>query len=56
MRDKLEQLADRLLDKLWDWIEPLAGKCPVCAFLRGMALGVIGWQLCYLLSQLGDWL
>lgn len=52
MRAKLVYLADRLLDKLFDWLEPLAGTCPVCAFVRGVAAGVIVWQVCFLLAQL----
>lgn len=29
---------DRVLIKLFDVLEPIAGPCPVCAFCRGIAL------------------
>jgi hypothetical protein len=32
---------DRLLDGIWDVTEPLAGRCPVCAFWRGVLYGIV---------------
>jgi hypothetical protein len=37
----LAQLVDQFLDLLWDVTEPLAGKCPVCAFWRGAILAAL---------------
>lgn len=40
---------DRMLDLVWDAIEPLAGECPVCSFLRGALLGAIAAVLAAML-------
>lgn len=34
------KFVDKALDLVWDVLEPVAGTCPVCAFLRGLALGL----------------
>lgn len=36
---KLARFADRALDLLFDVTEPLAGRCAVCAFWRGVSAG-----------------
>lgn len=52
MRAKLELIAERLLDKLWDLTLPLSGTCPVCAFYRGLLCGVILSQVSYVVWKL----
>lgn len=38
----MNKLVDKLLDKVWDVVEPVAGTCPVCAFFRGaLAMGIV---------------
>lgn len=37
----LNKICDRALDWLWDATLPLSSRCPVCAFWRGFALGVL---------------
>lgn len=34
-------MVDRVLDKLWEVTLPLAGRCPVCAFYKGVAIGLL---------------
>lgn len=42
--DKLRPAIDATLDFIWDATLPLSTKCPVCAFWRGVGIGVIvGW-------------
>jgi hypothetical protein len=36
---------DRLLDLVWDVTEPVSGRCPVCAFWRGVLAGALGSSL-----------
>ena len=41
MPNALDKAIDWTLDKIWDVVEPLAGECPVCAFLRGVLVGIV---------------
>lgn len=45
MRARLVELyreaMDRALDLLWDATLPVSTKCPVCAFWRGVLLGIL---------------
>jgi hypothetical protein len=34
------RVLDRALDLLWDITMPVASKCPVCAFWRGVLAGI----------------
>jgi len=34
-------LVDSALDLIWDMTLPVSTKCPVCAFWRGVLLGVL---------------
>lgn len=33
-------MIDRFLDDVWSMVAPIAGKCAVCAFFRGLAIGL----------------
>lgn len=37
----MPKLVDKALDLVWDVLEPVAGTCPVCAFLRGLLAGLV---------------
>jgi hypothetical protein len=36
-----DRLVDATLDFIWDMTLPVSTKCPVCAFWRGVLLGVL---------------
>lgn len=36
----MNKIVDKALDKVWDWLEPVSGECPVCALIRGFLIGV----------------
>jgi hypothetical protein len=38
----LARAADRLLDWFWDATLAVSTDCPVCAFWRGIFLGILG--------------
>lgn len=38
----LARALDRFLDVAWDWTLAVSTKCPVCAFWRGVFIGVVG--------------
>ena len=48
MLNKLQAAADRALDLIWDVTERIGGTCPVCAFYRGVLVGI---ALCVLLVR-----
>lgn len=37
----IAKLVDKGLDLLWDALGPVAGNCPVCAFIRGVLVGMV---------------
>jgi hypothetical protein len=39
-----DRLVDKVLDFVWDVTLPVATRCPVCAFWRGVLLGIL-WTL-----------
>lgn len=39
--DLAERLLDRALDAIWDVTLPMSSRCPVCAFWRGVLLGML---------------
>lgn len=42
--DLARDATEHVLDFIWDVTLPMSSTCPVCAFWRGIAIGVIvGW-------------
>lgn len=48
----MNKLFDKLLDRVWDVMEPIAGTCPVCAFFRGAGLTLVMWFVIELVDRL----
>lgn len=44
LADLSARAIDRVLDFLWDVTLPVSTRCPVCAFWRGVLMGVL-WTL-----------